>query len=1109
MKPNFVKFALGAMCVVSLVIIVPSCSNDGASTETVTGEELEAGFQNPPSEAKPRVWWHWMNGNITKDGIQKDLEWMDRVGIGGFQNFDASLSTPSIVNPRLVYMTPEWKDAFKFATELADQKGLEMAIAGSPGWSESGGPWVTPEQAMKKIVWSEIDVQGGAEAKINLPHPPQETGTFQNVEKSFREGQEKPSYYKDIAVVAIKLPDEYSTLQDLGVKVSSSGGSASLDALTDGDLVKSFEIPYGKPGSESWILFQFPESQEVCGIDLAAADGVNRFLRERGDVLPRLESSEDGVTYSKITDIQRSGVALSSVSFSPVKGKFFRVVFVAPEIPNMQGLSMWFNTSQPKSVKISECKLYTIPRVNHFVEKAGFTVSSDKNEYPTPEYSSVTSADNVVDLTSQMASDGSLTWNVPDGKWKILRFGCSLTGHENSPASPEATGLEVDKLSIEHVRDYFTKYLDMYKDATGGLMGERGLQYIITDSWEAGCLNWTDKMFEDFQSMRGYDMHKWMPALAGYVVDSPENTDKFLFDFRQTIGELTATNHYDALTDILAERGMKRYTESHENGRAFVGDGMEVKRSAAVPMSAMWTGGGPGQSGADIRESASVSHIYGQKYVAAESLTAGGNSWGYVPETLKPTADWEMANGLNRFVIHTSVHQPVDDHLPGYALGPFGQWFNRHETWAENAAKPWMTYLARSSYMLQQGEYVADILYFYGEGSNITARYGNGLPDIPEGYNFDFTNADAILNALSVKDGKVVSKAGTEYSFIYMDPDFTKKVTLPVLQKLEEMVNAGAVLVGNKPEGSPSLEDDVNEYATLTDRLWPQDKGSAKLGKGRVLCGMNMEEAVAELNILPDASLSNKDIKFVHRRDGGKNWYWLLNRSDKACDIQATLHVSGYEPEIWNAEDGSISKPTYKMDGENTIVSIHFEPHDAFFVVFRNKTSEASYNAPQQQWSTVATVDGPWTVAFNGFGAPEQTEFETLSDWSQNNDNGIKYYSGTAVYSKKINVEQSWIDAGEVWLDLGGVKNIAEVSVNGKDLGVGWRAPFRFNISDAVKAGENTLEIKITNMWVNRLIGDLQPGAKKYTWTSRMMYTKDSPLVASGLIGPVTLQNLK
>lgn len=1091
------------------------------SMATQAQPSLESAFQAPPPEARPRVWWHWMNGNISTDGVRKDFDWMERTGIGGFQNFDAALSTPQVVEKRLIYMTPEWKEAFKFTTELAASKGLEMAIAGSPGWSESGGPWVSPEQAMKKLVWSELDIPGGKRFKGVLPHPPTATGSFQNIEMGLRSpfsqstATELPHYYKDIAVIAVRMPESYRSLDDYKPTVSSSGGAFTLAQLTDGDLVEAAELPYGEPGTRSWIQYAFSEPVTIYAVDVAsAAAGGDGFRRDQQGALPVLESSEDGKAWQEVTEIGHAAAGLSALSFPAVTARYFRLVYTAPQpqrpdprMAEMFGGMPGGQQQAARSVDISEFRLYTTPKVHRFVEKAGFATATDLQDAPTPCADDAIALADVLDVTRYM-KNGVLNWTPKAGTWKILRFGCTLTGHQNSPASPEATGLEVDKLSAEHVRAYFEHYLDMYKDATGGLMGARGLQYVITDSWEAGCLNWTDKMFENFRDMRSYDLHAWLPALAGYVVDTPENSDKFLWDWRRTIGELTARNHYDLLTDILNERGMGRYTESHENGRAFVGDGMEVKKNAAVPMSAMWTTG-LGQSGADIRESASVAHIYGQRFVAAESLTAGGNAWSYVPETLKPTADWEMANGLNRFVIHTSVHQPLDEFKPGFSLGPFGQWFTRHETWAENAAKPWITYLSRSSYLLQQGQYKADILYFYGEGGNITGQYGNDLPAIPEGYSFDFVNADAIQNAIGSKDGRLVAPAGTTYSFLYLDPDYTRYITVPVLLKLEALVKEGAVLVGYKPLSSPSLQDNPAEFEAVAQRLWGDGFGLRKVGKGQVFSGASLQQAVLQLGIRPDIRYAGQHpdskLAFVHRDLGDTQIYWLDSRSGKADDMLVSLKIDGYEPEIWNAVTGRIEKPSYRMEGGRTLIPIHFDPWDAVFVVFRNRTGRRAYEAPSVKVRSVALVEGAWEVAFPaGMGAPAKTTFASLSDWSVNPDEGIRYYSGTAVYTKTVEVDAARL-GGKVWLDLGDVENIAEVKVNGRDCGLVWKTPFRFDITSAVKAGSNEIEVKITNMWVNRLIGDVQPGAVQYTRTSQQSYQPNAPLRPSGLIGPVQL----
>jgi hypothetical protein len=767
-------------------------------------DSLARGFQDPPDSAKPRVWWHWMSGNVTKEGIKADLEWMKRVGIAGFQNFDAGLSTPQIVEKRLFYMTPEWKDAFRYAATLADELGLEMAIAGSPGWSESGGPWVTPAQAMKKYVWSETRLEGGRRFSGALPRPPSTTGPYQSqsgARRGFGGGAAPapPEFYADSAVVAYRAPESDRTLAELQAKVTSSGGTFDLSTLTDGDLAKTTLLPAAPVDEKAWIQFEFPDPQRICGLTIVTGGG----RRGGGAGNQELESSDDGQPFRTVTPIPAGA---RTVSFPAATAKFFRLTIrTQPPPAGSRGgapLAAQAQPPAPAGTQIAELVLHTSATVNRFQEKAAFSAATGLHGMATPAApaADVVRKADVIDLTSKMRSDGTLNWTPPAGRWVVLRIGYSLTGARNSPASPEATGLEVDKLSRAHVKAYFDNYLGQYKDTVGPLMGKRGLQYVITDSWEAGVANWTDAMMAEFAKRRGYDMHPWLPVLTGRVVESAEASDRFLWDFRKTLAELTAENHYDQLTTILHERGMGRYTESHESGRAFIADGMEVKRNADVPMSAMWIqqpGRTSGQYDADVRESASVAHIYGQNLVAAESLTAGSGAWSYSPETLKPTADRLLAMGLNRFVIHTSVHQPVNDKIPGLGLGPFGQWFTRHETWAESA-KPWTTYLARSSYVLQQGKFVADVIYYYGEDSNITALFGAKLPDIPAGYNFDFVNADALKNRLSVADGKITTATGMSYSVLALDPN-SQNMSLAVLRKIRDLVNAGAVVVGPKP----------------------------------------------------------------------------------------------------------------------------------------------------------------------------------------------------------------------------------------------------------------------------------------------------------------------
>jgi hypothetical protein len=1089
---------------ISLAAAAVALTAAGIMLAQDTNDSLSQGFQNPPAGAKPRVWWHWMSGNITKDGIQADLEWMKRAGIAGFQNFDAGLDTPQIVAKRLVYMTPAWKDAFRFTAALADQLGLEMAIAGSPGWSESGGPWVPPAQAMKKYVWSETRLEGGKPWSGMLPKPPATTGPYQNVPS----GREKElQFYADSAVVAFRLPDHDNTMAELKPEVTSSGGAFDLAALTDGDLANGVILPAAPVNEQAWIQYQFDGPLTVRGLTLM----MERKGRQVNFGDPELEASDDGAIFRKLQTLPPGGVTFA---FAPTSAKFFRVVFPTlaprPGTPQPDGQSR----AEPVGTRVTELVLHTASPVNRFQDKAAFDSTPGLYDMATP---TVTAGDtvkkaDVVDLTSKMRPEGRLDWTPPAGRWTVLRFGYSLTGARNAPASPEATGLEVDKLDKTYVKAYFDNYLDQYKNATGGLMGKHGLQYVITDSWEAGVANWTDKMFDEFARRRGYDMHPWLPVLAGRIVESAASSDRFLWDFRKTLGELVAEYHYDQLTDILHARNMGRYTESHEGGRAFIGDGMDVKRRADIPMSATWLerpGKASSHYDSDVQESASVAHIYGQNLVAAESLTVYRNAWAYSPETLKSTADRMMTNGLNRFIIHTSVHQPVDDKIPGLGLGPFGQWFTRHETWAEMALA-WTTYLARSSFMLQQGRFVADILYYYGEDSNITALFGDKMPDIPAGYRLDFASSNVLLNRLAVKDGRIVTPTGMSYRLLALDAN-SRHMPLAVLRRIRDLVRAGAVVCGPRPVDSPSLADDQAEFQAIARELW-----NGGTGQGRVFGAATVGEALAAIGAAPDFAYAklreDTSLAFVHRAIPDGDIYWVVNRNSRPESVEASFRVTGKEPELWHAETGAVESASYLIADGRTIVPLRLTPDDAVFVVFRKAAAAPARALPDPVEAELATIIGPWEVAFQpGRGAPASARFERLSSWSESAEPGIKYFSGTATYAASFDVPASWLVSGaRLWLDLGVVKNLAEVKVNGRPLGTVWKTPFRVDATEALKPGPNALEIKVADLWVNRLIGDKQPGVTKtYTYTAVEFYKADSPLVPAGLLGPVRIVGVK
>ncbi|WP_319231994.1 glycosyl hydrolase [Draconibacterium orientale] len=1106
MKPE--KLILLIVIVLSIGFFSCSQEKQEPSYENVYNE-----FKNPGKEARPRVWWHWMNGNITKDGIRKDLEWMKRSGIGGFQNFDAGLTTPQIVEKRLSYMTPEWKDAFQFTTNLADSLDLEMAIAASPGWSQTGGPWVPAKDGMKKLVWREQRIKGGQQFEGIIPRPDHSTGNFLNVpmageEAVFTKGEEaQDEYYEDIAVIAYRIPEQDQLLAELRPRITSSGGNFTLEQLTDGDLANSGLLPRDDKEGYAWIQYKFNQPQTIKAITV-----VSNEVRGQWEAVPptpnkSLEVSHDGINFQKICNIPTGGVEQQTITIPKTTAKYYRITFKNPTPSNYSEL-MGGSTIPPAGNKVAEIVLHTVTKINHAEEKAGFAAVYDLEKHPTPETNTAINKSDIIDLTEKL-KDGRLNWTVPEGNWKTVRFGYSLTGKKNHPASPEATGLEVDKLDPRAVRDYYNNYLNQYEDATGGLMGEKGLQYIIIDSYEAGQMTWTPKMAEEFETRRGYSVIPWLHVLTGEIVESSEASEQFLWDWRKTISELIAENSYDQVTELLAERDMGRYTESHENGRLYLVDGMDTKRKATIPMSAMWTPSGwgstPAMAQADIRESASVAHIYGQNLVAAESMTAMGllgNAWSYCPENLKPVADLELACGLNRFVIHTSVHQPVDDKIPGLGLMIFGQWFNRHETWADQA-KTWTDYLTRSSFMLQQGKFVADIVYYYGEDNNITGLFGHELPKIPEGYAYDFINPHALINLLSVENGKLITPSGMSYHILVLDEN-TKRMSLAVLRKLVDLANKGAVLVGARPEFKAGLQGEEEEFTRLVTEIWNS-------GKSNIRELESMEQVLASLNLKPDFTYtadSDVELLNVHRKLGKTDIYWINSRSNKAETVKATFRVNGKKPEIWHPETGEKSEVSYSIADGFTTVLLDLTPNDAVFVVFGQPAKETKVILPPVQEKEIMTIEGSWQVAFQPErGAPATATFEKLQSYTENENEGIKYFSGTASYSKEINVADSdLLNNAKLILDLGELQNLAEVTMNGKFLGVVWKKPYRVDITDAVNPGENTLEIKVVNLWVNRLIGDAQPNVDdKITYTTMPFYKADSPLKKSGLLGPVKL----
>jgi hypothetical protein len=770
-----------------------------------------------------------------------------------------------------------------------------------------------------------------------------------------------------------------------------------------------------------------------------------------------------------------------------------------------------------KEYNLAEAALYSGARVHRWEDKAGFSFLFEYESCPTPAIpsSAAIGRSDIVELTSKMTADGSLNWEVPPGRWTILRMGYSLTGAKNRPAVPSGLGYEADKLSRKHMEAYFHGFADPIAQALGPLFG-KSLRYFLIDSWEAGMQNWTDEMIGEFRKRRGYDPTPYLPVLAGRVVESAEASDRFLWDFRRTLADMFADYHFGTLEELLRQRGLGAYAEAAGVSLEILEDTLLNKSKVDIPMGEFWMRALHPESMyyVDVRGAASASHVYGKTLVAAESFTGGGYE---APYALKKTGDYWFAQGVNRIVFHTSAHQPLDT-KPGNTM--VGTHINRNITWAEQA-RPFMTYLARNSFMLQQGLFVADLAYLLPEGAPSTMPFwGAGLqPAPPEGYDYDYINADVLLNRMSVgNEGRLMLPDGMTYRVLVL-PEIDR-MTLPVLRKIRDLVAGGATVVGKKPVGSPSLTgypDADREVQALAAELWGDTDGNAitrhAYGKGRIVWGLKPAEVLASLRIPRDFECSRAldfDLPWIHRLAGETDVYFLANRTDRPQDIEARFRVGGKAAEIWHPDTGMIEPADYTIADGRTTVPLRLGERESLFVVFRRAATTPSRRLPRIANTAVGAVRGPWEVDFPpNLGAPAKIQLQTLEPWTSSPDDGVKYFSGTATYTKSVDAPQIWFRPGaRTLLDLGTVKDIVEVWVNGTALGTWWKPPHLVDVTGVLKPGANQLQLKVTNQWTNRQIGDrLLPAEKRVLAAAGAMMgipgrvTQAPP--ESGLIGPV------
>jgi len=868
---------------------------------------LEKGFIHPPDSAGPHTWWHWMDGNITREGITKDLEAMKRVGVGGAQIFDVQ---PGIPPGPVRYGSAQWRAMVKHAAQEADRLGLELCMHNCAGWSSSGGPWVKPEQAMQMVTVSEVRAKGPGRFEGQLPQPPTRVG-----------------FYRDIAVLAFPTPPaEAARMVDLAPRVTASVEGFDAGRLLDGKPETASTLFLRSSKQPETIQFEFAQPFTAQALTILPAGGGQGSRNE-------LQVSDDGVTFRKVVDFGIPEPTIlrppMTVNFAPATGRFFRLAF--QRVPGQGG-----------AVSLAEVALEPGFRLSNWAAKAGY-VRADNPPPDTREAPAEVAVNRgqVVDLTRQMDATGKLTWDAPAGNWTILRFGYTPTGKDNHPAPEEGRGLECDKLSSEAVEAHFAGNLAKVMADLGPLAG-KGLKHLLIDSYEVDCQNWTPRFREEFEKRRGYDPLPFLPAMTGRVVGSLDASERFLWDVRRTIADLFADNYYGHYAEICHRYGLKLSAEPYGNGNF---DNLTSGDRADIPMTEFWAGWGNDNSGSKL--ASSMAHTTGRKVVGAESFTAAPENgrWTNTPYSMKALGDLIYCGGVNRFIFHRYAHQPWLDLRPGMTMGPWGIHFERTITWWDQSPA-WLTYLARCQYLLQSGLFVADLCYFYGEGAPNDLPGRQGLSPLPpRGYDYDGCDAEVILTRMAVKGGRIVLPHGMSYRVLVLRPDRT--MTPAVLRKIRDLVRGGATVVGPKPLRSPSLQgypDADQEVQALAEEIWGPCDGQKvtqhAYGQGMVIWGKPLEEVFAAQKLGPDFRVLGEPAKAgvnaIHRTVDGADVYFVADQNRRPDVVECSFCVAGTTPELWHPDTGKVEPaPVYRVEGGRTVVPLRFDPAGSVFVVFR------------------------------------------------------------------------------------------------------------------------------------------------------------------------------
>lgn len=920
-----------------VTLTVVTCLAASLSVRALGAEaasQLEQGFRDPPAQTKPSVYWYWISDNISKEGVTRDLEAMARVGIG--EAFIGNIFLDNVPAGDVKVMTDEWWGLIEHAVREGGRVGVKIGMFNCPGWSQSGGPWITPDRAMRYLTSSELRVKGPKQLEATLAVPADD--------------------FQDVAVLAFPAPKaDDDSLARRRPRLAGTPEVQGLAQLVDGNAETQLDIPAGQfvldvnldePLTARSITLMPTSSPWSAQCELLAAGedeefhSLRTFKYDRSNMKVHVGPMPEGPVVA---------------SFEPTTAKRFRLVF-----RQISG-----------KASLREINLSPAARIEAYVEKQLGKMHPTPlpiwDDYLWPDQAEVdstdlaVSADSVLSLSSKMAADGTLRWDVPDGEWIVLRIGMAPTGTENSPSSPEGIGLEVDKMNRDHAKHHFDAFIGRLLKRMPAA-DRKAFTTVVADSYEQGSQNWTEGFDGLFRERYGYDPIPWLATLSGRIVGTADQSSRLLWDLRRLVADRIATEYVGGLRDLCQPHGLQLWLENYGHW-GFPAEFLQYGGQSHRVGGEFWTKGSLGSI--ECRAASSAANTYGFPLVSAEAFTASPSRFDTSPSDLKARGDWAFCEGINHFVLHVYIQQPWQDRRPGVNAW-FGTEFNRHNTWFEEG-RTWIDYLRRCCFMLQQGTRVADVAYFIGEDT--PKMTGIRQPELPAGHDFDYVNAEVILKRMSVKDGRLTLPHGASYRVLVLPDQETMRPEL--LGKIRDLVRAGAVVLGRPPKQSPSMKDYPKcdeQVRRLAVEIWgtgaDTEAGERRFGQGRVIWGEELTTVFDRFAIEPDF-LSQAPLRYTHRSTGDRQIYFVANPEPQEIATLATFRVGDRAPTLWWPATGQVERPAAYDSREGHIqLPIVLGPHASVFVVFGKELAAAERIVKVQRDSetildTTAIVERP------------------------------------------------------------------------------------------------------------------------------------------------------